>query len=384
MSVNPEELDPESAWEAYLKSLEETSVTPTEQKDTSDRSFFDVENEFSAGIDMPLETIGGTLKQLGAEGVGQWLQDVTEYPENYDSATEEFINKQNKEFWFDFEWSAGARALVEQSGQLLGSLASRVAGAGVGAGIGGAAGFLTAGPPGAIAGATTGAVYGGLTGPALFEGLQVLGPTVIARAEKNREIRQIDENGNAIPEWEDWTIAAGVAGLSGALNAFGIKNLGKLNAGVYPKGKAIGQAASREFGTEGTQSFVQEYGSAVGTEEGVTESFYDISRQAFAEASAGGILGGGFQAVVETPGLLSDPYETVDVDASFLTDWREVAKGLVTDETEVRMNALEQEQQISDMSVPELTGVIERLGYTTPKIPGSNKRRSFSKTFKFC
>tara|TARA_R110001606_G_scaffold27122_1_gene87112 strand:+ start:2155 stop:7785 length:5631 start_codon:yes stop_codon:yes gene_type:complete len=383
MSVNPEELDPESAWKAYLESLKETSVTPTEQKDTSDRSFFDVENEFSAGIDMPLETIGGTLKQLGAEGVGQWLQDVTEYPENYDSATEEFINKQNKEFWFDFEWSAGARALVEQSGQLLGSLASRVAGIGVGAGIGAAAGFVTAGPPGAIAGATTGAVYGGLTGPALFEGLQVLGPTVTARAEKNREIRQIDENGNAIPEWEDWTWAAGVAGLSGALNAFGIKNLGKLNAGAYPKGKAIGQAASREFGTEGAQSFVQEYGSAVGTEEGVTESFYDISRQAFAEASAGGILGGGFQAVVETPGLLSDPYETVDVDASFLTDWREVAKGLVTDETEVRMNALEQEQQISDMSVPELTGVIERLGYTTPKIPGQTREEVSQKLLSF-
>tara|TARA_R100000951_G_scaffold3046_3_gene4415 strand:- start:6696 stop:12308 length:5613 start_codon:yes stop_codon:yes gene_type:complete len=377
MSVNPEELDPQSAYEAYLESLRETSVTPTEEKDTSYPS------AFYSGIDTPLETIGGTLKQLGAEGVGQWLQDVTEYPENYDSATEKFINQQDKEFWFDFEWSAGARALVEQSGQLLGSLATRIAGAGIGAGAGAAAGFAAAGPPGAAAGAATGAVYGGLTGSGLFEGLQVLGPTVTARAEKNRAIRQIDENGNAIPEWEDWTWAAGVAGLSGALNAFGIKNLGKLNAGAYPKGKAIGQAASREFGTEGTQSLVQEYGSAVGTEEGVTETFYDISRQAFAEASAGGILGGGFQAVVETPGLLSDPYETVDVDASFLTDWREVAKGLVVDETEVRMNALEQEQQISDMSVPELTGVIERLGYKTPKIPGETREQVSQKLLSF-
>lgn len=377
MSVNPEELDPQSAYEAYLESLRETSVTPTEEKDTSYSS------AWASSLDTPLETIGGTLKQLGAEGVGQWLQDVTEYPENYDSATEKFINQQDKEFWFDFEWSAGARALVEQSGQLLGSVATRIAGAGIGAGGGAVAGFAVAGPPGAAAGAATGAVYGGLTGPALFEGLQVLGPTVTARAEKNRAIRQIDENGNAIPEWEDWTIAAGVAGLSGALNAFGIKNLGKLNAGVYPKGKAIGQAASREFGTEGTQSFAQEYGSAVGTEEGVTETFYDISRQAFAEASAGGILGGGFQAVVETPGLLSDPYETVDVDASFLTDWREVAKGLVVDETEVRMNALEQEQQISDMSVPELTGVIERLGYKTPKIPGETREQASQKLLSF-
>ena len=376
MSVNPEELDPESAWEAYLESLEETSVTPgtpTEEKDTSYPS------AFSSGIDTPLETIGGTLKQLGAEGVGQWLQDVTEYPENYDSATEKFINKQNKEFWFDFEWSAGARALVEQSGQLLGSVATRIAGAGIGAGIGAAAGFAVAGPPGAA----TGAVVGGLTGPGLFEGLQVLGPTVTARAEKNRKDRQIDENGNAIPEWEDWTISAGVAGVSGALNAFGIKNLGKLNAGVDPKGRAIGQAASREYVTEGAQSFVQEYGSAVGTEEGVTETFSDISRQAFAEAAAGGILGGGFQAVVETPGLLSDPYEAVDVDTSFLTDWREVAKGLVEDETKVRMNTLEQEQEISDMSVPELTGVIERLGYKTPKIPGQTREEVSQKLLGF-
>jgi hypothetical protein len=380
MSVNPEELDPESAWEAYLESLEETSVTPgtpTEQKDTSYPS------AWASGLDTPLETIGGTLKQLGADGVGQWLQDVTEYPENYDSATEKFINKQNKEFWFDFEWSAGARALVEQSGQLLGSIATRIAGAGIGAGIGAAAGFAVAGPPGAAAGAVTGAGVGGFTGPALFEGLQVLGPTVTARAEANRKIRQIDENGNAIPEWEDWTNAAGVAGLSGALNAFGIKNLGKLNAGVYPKGRAIGQAASREYVTEGAQSFVQEYGSAVGTEEGVTETFSDISRQAFAEAAAGGILGGVAQTVFEAPGLLSDAYEPVDVDTSYLTDWREVARGLVEDETKVRMNTLEQEQEISDMSVPELTGVIERLGYKTPKIPGQTREQVSQKLLGF-
>ena len=233
MSISPEEY--EEFLENYRKDRQQVPlpVAPPE-KDTSKWSAF----QYAA--DQPLEEIGKTLELLGAEGVGKWLRDIMEMPENYESATTEFINQQGREFWFDYEWSYLPRMLMEQSGQLVGSLASRAAGAGIGGAIGG--------PGGAIA--------GGLLGPALFEAIQILGQTVLERAARDDPPRGPDEL-----TWEDWTAAAGAAGIAGALNTIGIKNLPVLNRGLGQVAKQTVKATGRELSTEAAQSIVQELGS---------------------------------------------------------------------------------------------------------------------------
>ena len=193
MSISPEEY--EEFLEKYRADRQQVPapIVPPE-KDTS------IPSAFQYAADQPLEAIGVTLELLRAEGVGKWLRDITEMPENYESATQEFINQQGREFWFDYEWSYLPRMVVEQAGQLVGSVASRFAGAGVGA-------YITKSP--------TGAAVGAFLGPAMFEAIQILGQTVLERAARDDPPRGPDEL-----TWEDWTAAAGAAGIAGALNAF--------------------------------------------------------------------------------------------------------------------------------------------------------------------
>ena len=227
------------------------SVSPTltsnQQPTEKDTSFG---SAISYGIDQPLENIGITLEALGAEGVGEWLRNVTDQPENYENATEDFINSQGE----GFNWGYLPRAAVEQAGQLAGSLAAR------------GAGFAVAGPVGALA------------GPGLFEAVQLLGPIALNRARNNKR----DE-----PTWRDWTVAASSAGLSGALNAIGIKNVGLLNSSLKAGLTAVGTEAL----TEATQSIVEQTGSTAGTLAGL-----DIDpKQAIGEGILGGTAAGGVQ-----------------------------------------------------------------------------------------
>ena len=71
--------------EAAQPTLSPKQQSPLIEEDTSFRS------AISYGIDQPLENIGITLEALGAEGVGEWLRDLTDQPENYENATEDFI-----------------------------------------------------------------------------------------------------------------------------------------------------------------------------------------------------------------------------------------------------------------------------------------------------
>ena len=230
--------------EAAQPTLSPKQQSPLIEEDTSFRS------AISYGIDQPLENIGITLEALGAEGVGEWLRDLTDQPENYENATEDFINKQGK----GFNWGYLPRAAVEQAGQLAGSLAAR------------GAGLAVAGP------------VGGLVGPGLFEAVQLLGPVALNRARNNKR----DE-----PTWKDWTIAASSAGLSGLLNAIGIKNVGLLNSSLKAGLTAVGTEAL----TEATQSIVEQTGSTAGTLAGL-----DIDpKQAIGEGILGGTAAGGVQ-----------------------------------------------------------------------------------------
>ena len=119
-------------------------ATPEEQeKNTS------LASAFSYALDQPLENIGTTLDAMGFEDSGKFLKDLTEAPENYESAAEGFLNRNG--FLFDVGFLP--RAVVEQAGQLAGSIATRIAG--------GAAGAAVGGPIGAITGA--------IAAPTLFE-----------------------------------------------------------------------------------------------------------------------------------------------------------------------------------------------------------------------
>lgn len=230
--------------EATQPTLSPKQQSPLIEEDTSFRS------AISYGIDQPLENIGITLEALGAEGVGEWLRDLTDQPENYENATEDFINSQGK----GFNWGYLPRAAVEQAGQLAGSLAAR------------GVGLAVAGP------------VGGLAGPGLFEAVQLLGPVALSRARNNKR----DE-----PTWKDWTIAASSAGLSGLLNAIGIKNVGLLNSSLKAGLTAVGTEAL----TEATQSIVEQTGSTAGTLAGL-----DIDpKQAIGEGILGGTAAGGVQ-----------------------------------------------------------------------------------------
>ena len=227
-------------------------ATPEEQeKNTS------LASAFLYALDQPLDNIGTTLDAMGFEDAGKYLKDLTEAPENYESATEGFLNRNG----FGFDVGFLPRAVVEQAGQLAGSIAFRVAG--------GVAGGALAGPVGAITGA--------IAAPTLFEAAQIAGPVALARAKAN---------GRDEPNWEDWSGAGGTALGSGLLNAFGVYGIGKLNSTIY--GSAL-----REGVTEGLQGLGEQIGSTLLTDAGLQID----PKAAAGEALIGGTVGG----VAQTP-----------------------------------------------------------------------------------
>lgn len=214
---------------------------------------------FKSGIDAPLENIGETLEAVGATDAGANLRGLTDAPEGYASASERFINDPAGEDK-GFGWRYLPKAVVEQAGQLGGSLVTRAGGAAVGA----AAGSVIPG-----AGTVGGAAVGAFAGPALFESIQVLGPVANARARND---------GRDKPNLEDFVYASGTAAGMGALNAIGVRG----GSGIT--------SALREGGTEALQSVTEQTGSTVNTEAGLSVD----SRQAVGE----GIIGGASMGAV--------------------------------------------------------------------------------------
>ena len=272
--MSPEETYEERQTRLLLEELGRSpSKTPRTQEAENKNT---IAEAFQYAVDQPLENIGVTLETLGAENVGSWLKEITEEPENYESATAKFINAQGD----GYQWNNFGLALVEQAGQLVGSIATRVGGAGVGALVGGA----------------PGAVVGGLAGPALFEAIQQLGPIVQERLR--RDGREGQE-----PTWQDWTAAAAGAGLSGSLNAIGIRNVGVLNRELI---KSTTKAAAQELGTETVQEVIQEVASGAGTEEGIAAPG-QVAKQAFGAGLLGAGTAGGVQAPVSIASKFIQP-----------------------------------------------------------------------------
>ena len=229
--------------------------------------------------DQPLENFGTTLQAMGYDEQGQFLKDLLETPENYEVATEKFLNREGE----GFDFSYLPRSVLEQVGQLAGSLATRAGFAAGGAAVGGA--------PGAVAGA--------LFGPALFEAAQIAGPVALARAQAN---------GREEPNWQDWAGATGTATASGLLNAFGVRGLGKLNTTIYG-------AAAREGVTEGLQGLTEQIGSTALTDQGLEID----PKSAVGEAIIGGTTGAAFQAPVSARTLVDQLKQEIDTPPAVAT-----------------------------------------------------------------
>lgn len=232
-----------------------TQLAAEEQGDQpKDTSF---SSAFQSGVDAPLENLAKTAEMLGAEGTAKTLSGLTEAPQNYESASDRFINPEEGDFTIGgFAPEFLPRAVVEQAGQLAGSLATRTGGGLVG-------GAATGGNPLGIA-------AGALAGPALFEFAQQLGPVAAKRAANN---------GRAEPTWEDWQAAAATAGVSGLLNAIGVKGF---------SGASLLNRTIKEGVTEGAQSVTEQTGSTAGTEAGLNIN----PKQAIGEGIIGGTTAG--------------------------------------------------------------------------------------------
>lgn len=240
--------------------------------------------EFS--LDQPLERMADTFKAVGFEGTEKFLRDLTEEPENYLSASEEFMKNNG----MGFSWEYLPRAVVEQLGSLAGSIATRAAGAAIGGTV--------AGPGGVIAGA--------ITAPALFEIIQILGPTVYERARNE---------GREEPILEDWLAASPTTLVSAALGTFGASKVANLNNLAKKSAlRNITTGALAEGATEGAQSLVEQTGTTAFSESGLSVD----ARQALGEGIIGAGTGGGINAVTESGKLFniienpSDSYLTED------------------------------------------------------------------------
>jgi len=187
-----------------------------------------------------------------------------------------------------YDFSYLPRAVVEQTGQFAGSVLSRGAGALIGGTLGAAGGSVIPGV-GSVAGGTAGATTGALLGPALFEGMQILGPVALERAENN---------GRTKPSSEDWSVAFATAAGSGALNS------------IAPGAQGILRRALLEGGTEAVQAVIQQSGETALTDVGL-----DVNLR---EAVGEGILGAGSAGIVDTTTTAVDKAVSSEAGQAFL------------------------------------------------------------------
>jgi hypothetical protein len=314
-----------------------------------DRSF---KSAFLQGIDQPLEAIGTTAEVFGADTVGGFIRGATNAPENYESASQRFMQPQEGDFTVGgFAPAQIPRAIVEQFGQVAGSMISRVAGAGIGFLLGGGSGATAASvvpvagtAAGGVVGGLTGATIGAYVGPFLFGALQIAGPTALERARLN---------GRTDPNGEDIAAALVTASASGALDSIGAQFLpgGKLAVGNLVKkigtafmkeggekatkeavkagaAKRIGVAMAGEGVTEGAQSIVEQTGETAGTVPGLNVSLKQAAGEGVLGALTGGVATGAqialtptsqtpTQATGSTPPAAQPPAPQVTAPSSF-------------------------------------------------------------------
>ena len=317
--------------------------------DGKDRS---LTSTFKYGVDMPLERIGTSLDLLGAKDTGKWLKEITESPENYASATEEWMNEQDPAFFSqNFGEGRFARALVEQAGQFIGSLAVR----GLGLGI-------AASP---IPGGRAIGVPIAIGGPGVFEFMQQLGPIVEDRLARDDPPRTGQE-----PTWKDWTAAASAAGLSGILNSIGISKIGALNSAFM---KSVLKSGAREGVTEGAQEIVAEIGAGIGTDEGIVDA-KTLAKRAYSSGLLGTTAGITAEVALSGPAKFLQEKETTPL-----------AKDEVETKTvEETQRRIESYGDLNNKTIEQLEIFIrDELGYQRIKLPSDTRKNLIQDVKKF-
>ena len=201
-----------------------------------------------------------TAKLVGLDDIASWLQETGTPSPGFGGEGGEFVEAFKAGDYGQAFGDHFIPAVAEQSGQLLGSLGSRIAGAGLGAALGSAI-------PGA--GTIGGAAVGAFAGPFLFEAVQIAGPTAYDLARKR---------GKPEPDWEDMLQALATASASGSLNALGARYLpggaGAIDNMLSSFGANVARAGARgalgELGTETLQEIVQQTGSTFNTPGGLS------------------------------------------------------------------------------------------------------------------
>lgn len=224
-------------------------------------------------IDQPLENIARTLEIAGYKNPAAFLQNLVDKPQDYQSAVEDFLNMQDDKS-YNFNYDYMPRAVVEQFGQIAGSLALR----GIGQSV------PVAGP------------VLGIALPTAFQAAQTVGPIALERA---------NNNGRAEPNWDDWRNAGGVSLASGLIDTYGVFGIGKLNSTIFG-------AAVREGLTEGSQSLIEQAGGTAFTEKGLKVD----PEQAVGET----LIGSGSGAAVQTPFSISKAILKADLDKEKAVD----------------------------------------------------------------
>lgn len=272
-------------WNAPPTSEEISAVSAPAQKPEPDMSFG---SAFMQGVDQPLEAMGTTAEVFGLPGVAKVLRGATTAPVGYESAGEAVSNPKEGAFKdpvFGLGLDKIPRAIVEQFGQVGGSIIARIAGGLIGKAVGGAVGTAATAPtgPGAILGGTVGSVPGTIigqfAGPFLFGALQVAGPIAKERAKNN---------GRAEPNGEDISVGLITAAASGSLDAIGARYLPGGNKATGGIVKKIASAFAVEGGTEGIQDVAEQTGESIGTKAGLKVS----PKRAIGAALIGGLTGG--------------------------------------------------------------------------------------------
>jgi hypothetical protein len=210
---------------------------------------------FLQGVDAPLDAMGTTARVLGAEKTGEFLTNLTDAPEGYESASAKFIEGDEDG---SYAYRYLPKAAVEQGAQFAGQQLARVGGAAVGSMF-----------------SPAGSVIGGISAPVIVSAVQHLGGIAEERARNQ---------GREKPNKDDFLYASTTTAGIALLDSLGLGS-GKVFA-----------TALKEFGTESLQSVVEQTGTSVNTEAGLNID----PRQAVGEGIIGGASAGGVNTAIST------------------------------------------------------------------------------------
>lgn len=287
----------------------------------------------------PLEAIGETAQVAGFPAVATALKGAIQEPEGYVSAGQRFMEPQEGEFQVaGFAPQYAPRAIVEQTGQIIGSIGSRIAGA------------VTLGGLGALISPATGVAgvaAGQFAGPALFEAAQIVGPVALERAKNN---------GYTEPTDEDMAYAITTAAGSGLLNAFGAKYLPGGEKAVGSFSKRLAASFIGEGIPEGLQSLTQQVGETIETKKGIQVS----PKQAVGEA----LIGGGAGAAAT---IVSAPFTPEQIEEQKITESaNKEAENLVIGNDNPQGKAVLANKQKLEQEIADAKQVLSAIESTDP------------------